>query len=640
MALSRSCAVVLLLALLASPAFGYYLPGSFPNEYYANDTLAVKVNSVTSTNTELPFGYYTLPFCKPPGGVKNMAENLGELIMGDRIQNSPYQFRMLQEEFSVKLCDVIKLTQKDVKDLQIKISENYMVNMILDNLPITTDNLNKTKGELLLGFPLGIVASKGNYVLHNHLSFTVLVHEQTPVTLPYDAAPTRPDKTYMVVGFEVEYCSVAWGDTSETKSLGYLERFSCGDKPAQRVAVDEEVTYTYDIKWERSDVKWVSRWDAYLKMEGDQVHWFSILNSVMVVCFLSGVVLIILLRTVRRDLSQYEELVTDKSEDIKEDSGWKLVSGDVFRAPPSAARLCYFVGSGLQVMGMAVVTIFFAALGFMSPAARGHLLTTVVVLYLLLGIFAGYCAVYLWSIISGKPESWRSVAWQVATFLPGISFVILAIINIAIKFTGSSGAMPFFAFFGLFLLWFVISVPLTLIGGYSASRKVTPDYPVRTNQIPRQIPPQAAHPMLLTLGAGVLPFGTLFIELYFIMSSLWLHRVYYAFGFLLVVIFLLVLVCAEVSVVLTYVQLCAEDYRWWWRSFLASGSVALYTLLYAGGYLFFDLQNLMGPVPVIAIMYMGYMVIIVLALFLAAGSVGFLSSFYFVWRIFASVKAD
>ncbi|MFS7988345.1 putative nonaspanin (TM9SF) [Helianthus anomalus] len=43
-------------------------------------------------------------------------------------------------------------------------------------------------------------------------------------------------------------------------------------------------------------------------MEGAKVHWFSILNSLMVINFLAGIVLVIFLRTVRQDLSQYEEL--------------------------------------------------------------------------------------------------------------------------------------------------------------------------------------------------------------------------------------------------------------------------------------------------------------------------------------------
>jgi hypothetical protein len=51
------------------------------------------------------------------------------------------------------------------------------------------------------------------------------------------------------------------------------------------------------------------------------------------------------------------------------------------------------IAHGIQIMGMAVVTIMFAALGFLSPASRGMLLTRMIILYLFLGIIAGYVGV-------------------------------------------------------------------------------------------------------------------------------------------------------------------------------------------------------------------------------------------------------
>ncbi len=32
-----------------------------------------------------------------------------------------------------------------------------------------------------------------------------------------------------------------------------------------------------------SDVRWASRWDTFLAMGDDQIHWFSIINSLMIV---------------------------------------------------------------------------------------------------------------------------------------------------------------------------------------------------------------------------------------------------------------------------------------------------------------------------------------------------------------------
>jgi transmembrane 9 superfamily protein 2/4 len=63
----------------------------------------------------------------------------------------------------------------------------------------------------------------------------------------------------------------------------------------------EEVIYTYDVKWERSDLTWSHRWDVYLKGNpDDEIHYFSIVNSLMIVLFLTGVVAMIMLRTLHK----------------------------------------------------------------------------------------------------------------------------------------------------------------------------------------------------------------------------------------------------------------------------------------------------------------------------------------------------
>lgn len=46
--------------------------------------------------------------------------------------------------------------------------------------------------------------------------------------------------------------------------------------------------FTYEIEWEKSSVSWASRWDTYLAMTDAEIHWFSIVNSIVVIFFLSG----------------------------------------------------------------------------------------------------------------------------------------------------------------------------------------------------------------------------------------------------------------------------------------------------------------------------------------------------------------
>merc|ERR1712190_609009 len=108
------------------------------------------------------------------------------------------------------------------------------------------------------------------------------------------------------------------------------------------------------------------------KMTGGQIHWFSILNSLMIMIFLSGMVAMILLRTLHRDITKYNELAS--AEEAAEETGWKLVHGDVFRKPPHSKLLAVSVGSGIQLLVCSTVTLIFSAIGFLSPAHRGSIL--------------------------------------------------------------------------------------------------------------------------------------------------------------------------------------------------------------------------------------------------------------------------
>jgi transmembrane 9 superfamily protein 2/4 len=80
---------------------------------------------------------------------------------------------------------------------------------------------------------------------------------------------------------------------------------------------------------------------------------------------------------------------------------------------------------------------------------------------------------------------------------------------------------------------------------------------------------------------GALPFGACYVELYFVLSSLWTDSYYCLFGFLLLALALLALTCALVAVVLTYFLLCAEDPRWGWRAFGCAAATGAFVLAYS-----------------------------------------------------------
>src|ERR1700738_365346 len=105
---------------------------------------------------------------------------------------------------------------------------------------------------------------------------------------------------------------------------------------------------------QHSNQKWATRWDKYLHVFDPRIHWFSLVNSAVIVIFLTGMVGMILLRALHKDIARYNQM--DTEEDVQEDSGWKLVHGDVFRPPRYTLLLSVLLGSGSQLFMMVGVT--------------------------------------------------------------------------------------------------------------------------------------------------------------------------------------------------------------------------------------------------------------------------------------------
>jgi len=185
-------------------------------------------------------------------------------------------------------------------------------------------------------------------------------------------------------------------------------------------------------------------------------------------------------------------------------------------------------------------------------------------------------------------------------------------------------------------LWLGISIPLCFIGSYLGFKKSAPSQPVEVALISRAIPvqPWYMHPIVSIMMGGVLPFGAVFIELYFILSSIWLQKFYYLFGFLFIVFLILVITCSEITIVMCYFLLCSEDYNWWWRSFATGGATGLYTFLYSLFYLSTRLE-ITGFVS--QLLYIGYSLAMSLCVTVVTGMIGFFSCYYFIRIIYGSI---
>lgn len=97
----------------------------------------------------------------------------------------------------------------------------------------------------------------------------------------------------------------------------------------------------------------------------------------MMVIFLAGLVAMVMLRILRKDMARYRiaggdvELASDDPPNGVDDSGWKQVSRDVFRTPPNMTLLAALLGTGMQLILIIFVVIFVGLVASKSYARCG-----------------------------------------------------------------------------------------------------------------------------------------------------------------------------------------------------------------------------------------------------------------------------
>jgi len=627
-------------------------PGVSPENYMASEPMWAITDLVHSKKTQVPFEFYDLPGCLKPEGkswMKSLKQrrNLGVRLQGNELMPAPFPMRITKNESCKPICKV-SIGSKKVRWMRKLVEQQYRIQMTFDQLPVLMRS--KELNYAVRGYPVGFKAppsytglEEDEYYLYNHVKFTISYQEDPsnfegiritgfdvhPVSINHDLGSEKPGE---------------FGGTSVISTCNGPSAAPVQNDPATYLrlrlgATGESMTvvFSYEVEWASSDLPWADRWDVYLiGSPDDDIHFFAIVNSLMIVLFLTGAIATIMIRTLRQDIAGYNEIQT--LEEAQEETGWKLVHGDVFRPPTTfPLALCVMTGTGAQIGSAILLTMICAMVKLLNPMKKGATLTAILILYVLSGSVAGYVTSRMYKFCNAT--DWKLATIITAAALPGSMVSIFMVLNVFLTFAGAATAVSFLTILALFGMWMCISTPLVFVGSFFGFRSDRFYVPTKTNQIARFIPdlPWYSSPPISFLLGGVLPFGSVCIELFFIMSALWLHQIYYVMGFLLAVVLILAATCAEVAVVMTYLQLCVEDHRWWWKSYWNCAAAGFYLFLYSLWFLVSRL-DLVGFLPVMV--YLTYMSMISVCFGLFCGSVGVMTSFWFNTKIYGALKVD
>ncbi|KAG7999948.1 Transmembrane 9 superfamily member 3 [Nibea albiflora] len=537
-------------------------------------------------NRQETYKYFSLPFCA--GSKKTIShyhETLGEALQGVELEFSGLDIKFNVEVMQTTYCEVdLDKAKRDAFVYAIK--NHYWYQMYIDDLPIWgivgeadengEDHYLWTYKKLEIGF-------NGNRIVDVNL-------------------------------------------TSEGKV---------------RLVPNTRIAMSYSVKWKKSDVKFEDRFDKYLDPSFFQhrIHWFSIFNSFMMVIFLVGLVSMILMRTLRKDYARYskEEEMDDMDRDLGDEYGWKQVHGDVFR--PSSHPLIFssLIGSGCQIFSVSLIVIIVAMVEDLYTE-RGSMLSTAIFVYAATSPVNGYFGGSLYAKQGGR--RWIKQMFIGAFMIPAMVCGTAFFINFIAIYYHASRAIPFGTMVAVCCICFFVILPLNLVGtilGRNLSGQ--PNFPCRVNAVPRPIPEKKwfMEPAVIVCLGGILPFGSIFIEMYFIFTSFWAYKIYYVYGFMMLVLVILCIVTVCVTIVCTYFLLNAEDYRWQWTSFLSAASTAVYVYMYSFYYYFFK-TKMYGLFQ--TSFYFGYMAVFSTALGIMCGAVGYMGTSAFVRKIYTNVKID
>lgn len=562
--------------------------------------MTVYVNTVGPYNNpqETYELYKKLPYCPPEKLIQGRMEGLGEALSGYELIKSNIQPTFLTPIVEEVFCRHEVMTKDNAKKFAKAVKEGYFFELFVDDLPLWGH-----VGEL------------------------------------------AEDKAFVYTH---------WAFSFHYNGERIVEAKMATSKP-QLVKIGDRMVFTYSVSWSSSAVKYSKRFDVYLDNQffGHQIHWFSIFNSLMMVVFLVGLVAVILMRILQKDCAaaaaaaaaaeQEEEDIengtlgdfSSGNFDVGSETGWKFIHGDVFRAPPHLTVFSALIGTGLQLAVLSMLVIVLA-IGFYTQ--RGSVVTVFMVCYAFTSFVAGYASGANYLRNGGK--KWIRTMLVTASLLPGAATTMYFFLNLVGWSYGSTSAIPVMTFLVILVLWGVVAIPLTLLGTVVGRNwSGTPNFPCRISPVPSAIPEKKWYfkrPYLVALG-GIMPFGSIFMEMFFVFTALWQHKYYHVFGFLFIVYMILIIVCSCVAIVATYVLLNGHDYRWHWMSFLNGASTGVYAFLYAT-YYFLNKTNMSGFLQFS--FYFGHSALYCTCLGLICGAISYSASQIFVHTIYKYIKVD
>ncbi|CAJ1951174.1 unnamed protein product [Cylindrotheca closterium] len=542
------------------------------------------------------------------------------------------------------------------------------------------------------GCPIGYKDYDGSFYIYNHLRLIVRVNsyghvvhfdiqpksirgkeewwDQVPAQVHHHGQNHGQNHGEELVANELSDYNLTVGKTKSARTT----------EPA-KVTANETIYFSYQVEMMTSDLRWSHRWNVYLTenhLVPPQVHIYSITNSLLMVVFLGALMVNLWIKrlnmTAKLSHHQHQPLLPKSADDDDEEEGvhsstvvgfcscckknkadaqkWRLLHGDIFRPTSTYPMLLVVLtGTGAQILSSILVLCPLCILGIVSPIYKRTLLVGALGAYSLVGSWVGgyVTAQSCQALQLSKDKEARARA----SFLTSALFPsLLSIVHIGINSwsirMNSPSTRPLFPDVLMVMLAMGVFVYQSYRGAeYGFANPMTP-FPTATSDTIRDIPIEPNvwkrwwFRVLPYVGNALILFGIFYVENFFLMRYFWYGQFFDAYGYLTIVLVLMVTSSAAISVIWTYMQLNQENHSsWWWTSFAGGASSGLSFLWYYWS----TMHTFTGGgdeghiIPVGAAVYYHVVTsLVAIGIALSSGFVSFASSLFFNRSLYGSLS--
>lgn len=549
------------------------------HKYHEGEELILWFNNLVSVNNpQETYSYSKFPFCNGGSSIKNNFIGNGGIMEGFKLKDKGIEIEFERQTDIESFCE-FDLNDDCREEFNDVVYRKYSHQMYIDDLTILS----------AAGYYDEIT---NETYLYTHFAFNIFYNINSIIAVKAN-----------------------------------MERSVCLSKSFM-------INFTYSVQWSATETKFDQKFNNYLDTEyfENSIHWYSILNSFIMVLLLCALVIQIVFKTISQDANQFEILQVESQ--IKLDENWKKLSRDVFYAPPFLSLFTFFVSTGWQ---LALMTLIIILLNIFYPMykERGSFQYYLLIDYILLGFISGFKCGSIYTEYKGK-------RWLYTFLLSSLGFPTVLIatggfINFITLIYSYTESITFSSLLEIVLLIIFVYLPL-FAGGIAIGRK----YQLQKyshdniNSIQDLVLREKTYYfklIALILLGGILPFFSIYVEIYYIFNSLWKYKFYYVYSFTLISFILLTISAACVSIVCTYTTLNFQDHHWHWMSFLSSGSLGIYFFLFSIYFYTFKTQ-MTGLFQFLY--YLTSVTLTSIYLSLLSGSIGYSASHIFINRLYSN----